>query len=89
MSAQDFAGLFDVSEIGSIIGGVVGSIATRNLTFFKVGGATGAAAKRTFSTKKGFQGLAGETGLGLVGREFGTTLKLLVSLCQGRTFDPV
>jgi len=90
ITADSLGAIFDLAELGSITGGVVGAVATRNLTFFKNAGeaARGATAlSRTQRIGRGTGGLAGEGGLGLVGREVGNLIELAISAAQGREID--
>lgn len=89
LTGSDVARLLNASELGSIIGGVTGSVATRNFTFFKQAGAVGQLAKKGkgFGFKRGLQGSAGESAAGLAGREVGNALRVLHSMGQGRDID--
>jgi len=94
MTPESLAKLFDLSEIGSIVGGVYGSVATRNLTFFKAPAASGRLARKGkfgdsegYGFKSGSRGTATEGAFGLAGREIGNIIRLGVSMGQGREIN--
>ena len=80
---QDAVEYFSLPEAGSIIGGVAGSIATKNLTFFKQAGNAGTVT----GFKQGMTGTAGESTLGFAGREVGVLLSALSAEMQGAPVD--
>ena len=91
ITGNSLGAVFDLAEMGSITGAVAGAIATRNLTFFKnAAEATRGvmALTKTQRAIRGTQGVAGETGFALAGREVGNLLSLAVSVANGREVDP-
>lgn len=87
MTAASLANLFDLAEVGSVAGGVAGSMATRNLTFFKnTAEAAGLVDKASAVRRigRGTKGLGGEGLAAMGGREVGNLIKLFISKAQGR-----
>jgi hypothetical protein len=91
INANSIGAVFDLAELGSITGGVVGAVATRNLTFFKnsVEAARGVSELNKLRRMgRGTLGGAGEMGLGLLGREVGNLISLTISKSKGRDIRP-